>query len=211
MHTGKRNFCFLHHEPYADCQFTQPSGSLSWDFIEREELQSEPPKKRPDWTSPMPRYTSDVLIEARLESGGQTWNVVIASQGPSGGVLAATDTLYEAPSGGYSDRLSFAIPVSRQAGISAVCLIIRSRTPPIVTRLDVKHVVATPEFLRLSFDAYTNPYGDRALDIDPRAEMDYIIRKELIEESRRAWQAGHPPEKPDFGALLSRAHEVKED
>jgi hypothetical protein len=72
-------------------------------------------------------------------------------------------------------------------------------------------VVATEEFIRLSFDAYTNPYGDRALDIDPRVEKDYFIRKKLIDDSRKAWQAGHPPEKPDFGVLLSGVNEFKKD
>ena len=205
------NPCFLHHAPYADCHFMQPGGSITWDFIEREKLQVVPPKKRPNWTSPLPRHTADVLIEARLEARNQTWNVVVAAQGSSGGIIAATNTLYEAPAAGYSEKVPFAIPVSRQAKLGANCLIIRSRSPAIVTRLDVKHVVATPEFVRLSFDAYTNPYGDRALDIDPRVEMDYFIRKDLIEESRKAWQAGHPPEKPDFKALLSVVNEFKED
>lgn len=201
---------FLHHEPYGECQFKRPGSSVTWDFIIDEKLQVDPPKRRGEWTSPMPKHTPDLLIDARLDASNKVWRVAFRAPHDNGGILAATNKVYEAPVDGYVDHLSFAIPVSRQAQLDAQCLIIRSRTPQIFTRLDVKAVVATEEFIRLCFDAYTNPYGDRSLDIDPRTEKDYFIRKKLNEDSKAAWQEGHPPPKPDFQTLLQNVDEYKE-
>jgi len=41
--------------------------------------------------------------------------------------------------------------------------------------------------------------------------MNYYIRRELIEDSRKAWRAGHPPETHDSKTSLSPVNESKED
>jgi len=204
------NPCFLHHEPYASCQFNAPGRSVAWDFIEREKVQIDPPKRRANSSWPLPRHTPDVLIDAWLDVSNQTWNVTLRSQSDNGGLYAATNKVYEAPLEGYADHLTFSVPVSRRAIIGPSCLVVRSRNPQIFTRLDVTYVNATEEFFRLSLDAYTNPYGDRSLDIDPRTEKDNFIRKKLIDDSKSAWQGGHPPVKPDFTNLLKNVNEFKE-
>lgn len=202
---------FLHHEPYAECQFKRPGWSITWDFIIDEKLQVDPPKRRVEWTSPMPRHTPDVLIDARFDISNRAWRVTFRTPSDNGGILAAANKVYEAPDAGYADHLSFDVPVSRQAQLGPQCVLIRSRTPQIFTRLDVKAVVATEEFIRLCFDAFTNPFGDRSLDIDPRTETDYFIRKKLIKDSKTAWQEDHPPLKPDFQTLLQSVNEFKDN
>lgn len=208
------NPSFLHHEPYADCQFMKPGRTITWDFIQRETLQIDPPKPRGDHGNwPPPKLTADMRIDAWFVETNTSWRITLCSQSDNGGILASTHKIYEAPLDGYSSQLTLYVPVDprRRAELGPKTLVIRSRTPQIYTRLDVTHVVATEEFIRLSFDAYTNPYGDRALDIDPRVEKDYFIRKKLIDDSQKAWQAGHPPERPDFSALLSGVNEFKKD
>lgn len=206
------NPCFLHHEPHEACQFKPPGRAIAWDFIEREKVQTDPPKPRANSSWPLPRHTPDVLIDARFDASNKTWNVTFRSPSDGGGFYAATNKVYEAPLEGYVDHLTYSVPVNlrNRAEIGPKCLVIRSRSPRIFTRLDVTYVNATEEFFRLSFDAYTNPYGDRSLDIEPRIEGDYFIRKKLIDDSKKAWQEGHPPVKPDFETLLMNVKEFKD-
>ncbi len=204
------NPCFLHHEPYTEYGFKIARRTLAVDFIQKEGVQIDPPKARANSSWPLPKLIYDVLIDAQFDSTAKTWNVTFRAPTDSGGILATTNKVYEAPADGYSDRLSFSIPISRQAVLGPQCLVIRSRNPQIFTRLDVKHVMAKEDYLGLSFDRYTNPYGDGALDIDPRTDQDYLIRKKLIEDSQKAWQEGRPPAKPDFPNLLKTVNEFKE-
>ena len=204
------NPCFLHHEPYTEYGFKIPKRTLAVDFIQKEGVQIDPPKVRANSSWPLPTLIYDVLIDAQFDSTAKTWSVTFRSSSDNGGILATTNRVYEAPADGYSDRLSFSIPVSRQAVLGPKCLVIRSRNPQIFTRLDVTHVMAKEDYLGLSFDRYTNPYGDRALDIDPRTDQEYFIRKKLIEDSQKAWQEGHPPAKPDFSDLLKEVNEFRE-
>lgn len=204
------NPCFLHHEPYTEYGFKIPKRTLAVDFIQKEGVQLDPPKARANSSWPLPPLIYDVLIDVQFDSTAKTWNVTFRSPSDNGGIFATTNRAYEAPADGYTDRLSFSIPVSRQAVLGPKCLVIRSRNPQIFTRLDVKHVTAKEDYLGLSFDRYTNPYGDRALDIDPRVDQDYSIRKKLIEDSQKAWQDGHPPAKPNFDDLLKNVNEFRE-
>src|SRR6185436_11272017 len=165
---------FLHHDPYADCQFKKPGRSVTWDFINNEKLRVEPSKRRGEWTSPIPNHTPDVQIDAWLDVSNSIWRVAFRSSSDNGGIFASTNKIYEAPDDGYADHLSFAIPISRRAILGPQCLIVRSRTPQIFTRLNVTAVVVTEEFMRLCFDIYTTPSGDRSLDIDPRTYKKFL-------------------------------------
>lgn len=137
----------------------------------------------------------DLCVKAAFSPEASTWVVAFRSPDDDSGVLEDNEILYEAPEGGYRHESTIAVGLGRADYRKHVYLYVKSRKPPLYSRVDVE-LVPHREILYVNFDISTNPYGDRVLEDE--TDLPWDVRERLEAEATAALAAGRLPEKPEL-------------
>lgn len=147
-------------------------------------------------TPPDKRY-ADVQADVSFDLTGRCWTVVYRATNGTDGIICSNKFLYEAPEAGYQKELVLRCP-SREPKY----LYLRSRSPAIFSRVLLEHDAwqepDTGENFRIRYEAWINPYGDRNLEYDDRAEQSWRVKDELTEEAKAEIEAKRLPPKHDI-------------
>lgn len=167
-----------------------PKATVAFDFIqERTRLADESP---------------DLLVTAIYHEDAQEYEIVFVPQGYGAGVIVSEEVLYQSPEEGYNSQ--YVTRIKRGAHIPQKNLFVRSRDVSIFTRMDLE-LLPGKKFLRLAYEFWTNPYGDRILE--PETEIPFAIMKRLKGEAKVALKQGKRPKKHDLKALIKAEKETK--
>lgn len=148
----------------------------------------------------------DVQLRAVFKTNDATWTAVLSPGDTNGGILVTEELFYEAPETGYEEECV----ITFEAGGSAdpTYLYVRSRNPPIYTRLRVDFV-ATERFFRIDGEAVTNPYGERNFEM--ATDLPYEVYAQLYREVQDAFRQNKRPPKPDLPRLVREAKKRKSE
>ncbi len=204
-----QNRTFLFENPDSGIQvLVKESGMLKGtDFIEVKRSRMSGDKSR-DIRS----ENCDLFYRAIYDEETGDWSVFLKPGGPNGGILVSDQMLYVAPEDEYQPELSF-VP---DDGVmpDARYIYLKTRSPPIFSRIEITHVIAFENFFRMNAKVATNPYGDRVLD---SVDMESLSSKQRLKlktrlksEAQAALREGRLPERPKIMALIEAAKRGEE-
>jgi len=145
----------------------------------------------------------DLQAKATFNTNNSAWTVEMKPGNSGGGIVASDKMLYEAPRDGYQPEYIIVTKDRKYPNEKYVYL--KSRDPTVYTRVEIEHITANKEYLRLSGRAVTNPYGER--NLEQATDLPYDIRKQLADDAKTAFRQNKRPAKPDLAKLLKEAKE----
>ena len=142
----------------------------------------------------------DLRVESTYSEDKGKYTVCFAVPDKEGGIAVADGDVYEAPGDGYKAAHTVEVRVAGAArpthGDEGVWhLFIRSRSPAIYSRVRV--ALSAGERLRIRFQSWTNPYGER--DLEQASDIPGKQWLQLYKEAQEALLRGELPRKPDLG------------
>jgi hypothetical protein len=137
----------------------------------------------------------DLGVTTFFKQASSNWIIAFSSPNTNSGLLLSNHLLYEAPDHGYQQEFTVPVGLGREDYRKHVLLYIKSRNPPIYSRIDAEFVPHR-EIIYINYNILANPYGDRILEEE--TDLPYDIRKKLEAEAVSALAAGRLPEKPDL-------------
>jgi hypothetical protein len=146
---------------------------------------------------------ADLRIDAAFDADRKHWNVTYSVTNGPGGVVLSDTMLCEAPADGYAPSVSATFTNGYDL---KKYVYVKSRNPEVYSRVMFVHGAeggAVPA-LRVSCKTWTNPYGDRSLEFDERADGAGIAGG-LAAAAKAALASGKYPERPDVGRLAEEA------
>jgi hypothetical protein len=149
--------------------------------------------------------TADLKMAADFNASDKSWRITLSTGTPDGGILMSSELLYEAPVEGYLAECVIEIKQEEQREEDKY-IYIKSRRPSIYTRLEIRSISATEEWVSLGIKkSFTNPYGDRNLEQIPDLEnISSELHIKLVDEIRKSFSEGRLPEKPDIKLILEK-------
>ena len=87
--------------------------------------------------------------------------------------------------------------------MTAKYIYLKSRNPPIFTRIEIEQVNANKSFFRFSGKSVTNPYGDR--NLEEAVDVPYEVARYLADEVKSAFSQNKRPTKPNLSMLIKEA------
>ena len=165
-------------------------------------------KSVPYENSPLAEYT-DIVFDGGYDANIKEWTLVICATNENDGLVLSDERLYEAPRGGYVKQHTIAVTNTSE---QQKFIYLRSRQPTVYSRVelayDLRGSFNEPPKLRVFYDFYLNPYGDRSLEFDERSDSAFGLAPSLRKEALEAFAAGRYPEKPkDMGKLAEETRE----
>lgn len=151
--------------------------------------------------------TCDLMVKATLNTNDATWSVVLSPGDTNGGIIVSEQLLYEVPDAGYQPEYIFT-PADRKP-MKAKYVYLKSRNPPIYSRLELDNCNAAKNFFRLNGkSALTNPYGER--NLEQATDLPYEVTKQLADDAKVSFRQNKRPSKPDLPKLMKEAKEKAE-
>lgn len=158
----------------------------------------------------------DLKAKGTLNPKTGVWTMTLAVGDPTGGIIVSDRLLYEAPAEGYQPNYILS-PESFQKEfkscvnarglddegykVKGVYLYVRSRNPPLYTRIRINSFSFNKNEIILGGDGFvTNPYGDR--NLEEATDLPNGVITQLENEVRRAFEHGQRPQKPDLQKLV---------
>lgn len=154
----------------------------------------------------------DLMASASFNDDTRNWHLTFSVSNNVDGLFVCDRLLYEAPATGYVQNAS--MPLAAREG--KAYLYLRSRDPTIFSRISLTywHAVAPKTGrgrIRVSYDVCVNPYGERNLEYDERADSLFGLADRLTAEAKSALSSGRHAEKPDMDKRLSERREQLEN
>lgn len=150
----------------------------------------------------------DVQIAVDFNRASSAWTITYSATNGADGVMVGTNRLYEAPQGGYENK------VIQRGPVWPRYIYLRSRIPVIYTRIDLEYSIwkgsDTNQVLSISYNVWVNPYGSRNLEYESDL-ADYCQLCEHLEQTAKtALLQNKLPSKPDLPKLIKEAKEYAE-
>lgn len=149
----------------------------------------------------------DLQADASFNSAAGRWCLTFCATNGTDGVVSGNWLLYEAPSTGYAPQVSMTL----EAREGKAYLYLRSRRPAVYSRIALTYwhedAPTGRERIRVSYNVCVNPYGERNLEYDDRAESVRGLADGLENEAKAAILSGKYPPKPDISKRVKETSE----
>ncbi len=135
----------------------------------------------------------DLFVQAKYESSSTSWQISFFVTNQVDGVVASDELLYESPQDGYKKEVIFI------GATQPRYLYLKTRSPSLYSRINLDYYQYREHpntRLRITYKAFTNPYGERSFEDAQELRKFTFARDELIEEAKKAIQSGALPKKP---------------
>jgi len=161
-------------------------------------MEERPDKMKPDGYE-------DLRVALNWSAASNSWSLTFSAPGEGAGVIAGTNLLYEAPSEGYREEVSFGEPPW------PTYLYLRSRALPVYARVDLTYYPwkggDTNQVMSIAYKAWVNPFGERNFEYDQQVETSLRVKRALTEESSLAVKSGRRFPRPDIGRRIKETAE----
>jgi hypothetical protein len=147
------------------------------------------------------RLVCDLKMAATFNETNKIWSIVLMPGDTNGGIIASDQLLYEAPQDGYQPEFAFTAEDHKLPANKYIYL--RSRDPAIYTRFEIEFATVGDDFVRVSGNSSTNPYGER--NLERATDLPYAVYNQLYDEIETAFRQNKRPIKPDLKKLINEA------
>ena len=161
-----------------------------------------------DAKSPPVEY-ADIIGDGAYDASEKVWTLTLSVTNGMDGMVLSDRLLHEAPADGY--RKQCVIRVMNQS-LQTKYVYLRSRQPAVYSRIELNYNLCydpgKPDYLRVYYNFWLNPYGERSFEYDERVEAGFNVRQTLAKEARTAIRSGkYPPKPTDVERLVREANE----
>lgn len=143
---------------------------------------------------------NDLQVSVNFDALSKMWTLVFNAPNGNDGIVDQNEILYEAPEKGYKKAVSFMVSLRDRRVKDRNYLYLKSRQQSVYTRIcyyyDSFEEPHTGPNFRLYLGTATNPYGERSFEDATGLRKYTFARDELLEEAKKAIQAGKLPKKP---------------